>query len=274
MKTADTSLYLKFKIYTGLLILLVTASSLQGILFPEIIYKTSILTESLRPNDFLNIVLGVPLLSVVLFNLTGKKIHTLLQLTGGLLYIFYNYIAYIFLIPFSYASLFYYAIVALCIYTGAGILLTLKNNPVDIHLSGKSYSRAAGIILLLFGTIFTIRAGILIIGHFLGDEPDLSVQTAVAIADILISPLWVLTGILIIMKKLSGYLLSTGVLIQGVFLFAGLLFFFILQNILGYKDFPVADFTAVFLMFLVFTIPAALHGKAIHKAITLKSSEV
>jgi hypothetical protein len=129
---------------------------------------------------------------------------------------------------------------------------------VKARLQGKVFERLSGGVLAGFGLLFFLMAVGKVVSHFNGQGvlpwPEISVQ----IADLLITPDWVVGGVLLWRKQALGYVCGAGLLFQASMLFIGLLVFFVLQPFLTATPFPVADFSVIFGMGLVCFIPFGL----------------
>ncbi|MBN1920005.1 MAG: hypothetical protein JW892_02070 [Anaerolineae bacterium] len=78
------------------------------------------------------------------------------------------------------------------------------------------------------------------------------------IADLLITPLWVISGVALWQRRTLGYVVGTGLLFQASMLFVALLVFFILQPFITDAPFPAEDFVAIFAMGAVCSVPFGL----------------
>jgi len=83
-------------------------------------------------------------------------------------------------------------------------------------------------------------------------------QVALHIADLIITPAWVMGGIWLWRHRALGYVTGAGLLFSASMLFIGLLVFFVLQPFLTATPFPLADFVVIFVMGLVCFIPFVL----------------
>ena len=84
-----------------------TAASLGGLLFPSAIYQTDELLRTFLANDQVNLLVGLPVLLVSLWLARRGNLVGLLSWPGALLYITYNYLAYLFGIPFGGITILY-----------------------------------------------------------------------------------------------------------------------------------------------------------------------
>jgi CHASE2 domain-containing sensor protein len=83
------------------------------------------------------------------------------------------------------------------------------------------------------------------------------------VADLVITPAWIVGGILLWRKQPFGYLSGLGLLFQASMLFIGLLIFFILQPILYSVPFPTSDFIVILVMGMICFIPFGLFVRGV-----------
>jgi hypothetical protein len=83
-------------------------------------------------------------------------------------------------------------------------------------------------------------------------------EVAVNIADFLITPAWIVGGILLWRRRELGYVTGLGLLFQGSMLFIALIVFLLLQPLLTPASFAVADVIVISVMGLVCFIPFVL----------------
>jgi hypothetical protein len=87
----------------------------------------------------------------------------------------------------------------------------------------------------------------------------------VHIADFLITPTWVIGGILLWRRTKLGYAVSLGLFFQASMLFIGLIAFLMLQPLLTGANFRVSDAVVIFIMSLICLIPLVLFLRSIHE---------
>ena len=87
-----------------------------------------------------------------------------------------------------------------------------------------------------------------------------------AVADLLVTPVWVVGGILLWQRRAAGYALGAGLLFQASLLFVGLLVFFLLQPVLLGEPFPAVDFMVIFGMGLLCFIPFGWFARGIQRS--------
>jgi hypothetical protein len=113
-------------------------------------------------------------------------------------------------------------------------------------------------VLAGFGILFFLQSAGRLASSYIGATPLARPDLAVAVADLLVTPAWVVGGVLLWRRQALGYLTAGGLLFQASMLFIGLLVFFILQPFLAAIPFPAADFVVIFIMGLVCFIPFGL----------------
>ena len=240
---------------------LMTAASLGGLLFPSSIYPTDELLRSFLANDLVNLLIGLPVLLASLWLARRGNLVGLLSWPGALLYITYNYLAYLFGIPFGGITLLYLALALLSVWSFVALLRNVDTNSLQMRLTGTIPFRLSGWVLLLFGIAFAFRAiGIL----FQPDVDQIPVtEVGVLVADLAISTLWIVGSILLLRQKSLGYASVLGLLIVGSELFIALILFLLLQPILTDTPFAIFDVIVVFIMGLVCFVPTGLFMRGI-----------
>lgn len=240
---------------SALLALLMTAAAVAGLAAPAVVYPTEALRRAFVANDVVNVLIGLPVLLGAAGLARRGSLFGLLLWPGALLYPLYNSLAYAAAMPFTVPFLVY---VALAVLSTGGLywLMTNLKAPVIQHqLAGAVPVRLAGGVLVGFGGLFLVRAAGQLAGGMLGSPAPAAPEFGVLVADLLITPLWVLGGILLWRRRAWGYAAGLGLLFQGSLLFVGLLIFFLLQPWLARVPFPTADFVVILVMGLIFFIP-------------------
>ncbi len=126
------------------------------------------------------------------------------------------------------------------------------------RLAGATPERIAGSVLTGLSALFFFRAiGILTRG-IAYHTPIARTDSAVDFADLSIIPLWMIGGILLILRKAFGYVAGIGLLFQASMLFIALAVFLPLQSLLVGAPFRLADAVAILLMGTVCFVPLVL----------------
>jgi hypothetical protein len=240
--------------------------SLFGLLFPESIYKTEVLIQSYFTNDIVNLILGLPILLGSMWLTNRGKLVGLLFWPGALLYIIYNYIAVVFGRPFDIFTFAYLALILISAYSIYDLIRKIDSNSVKQQLAGAVAEKLAGWFLLIFGILFLLRAATILVGARLNQAVLPLTEIGVSIADIVISILWIIGGIMLIRIKPLGYIAGLGLLFAASMLFVGLIIILIIQPVLTTAPFSPIDIIVVALMGLILSIPFFLFLRGTIKA--------
>lgn len=245
-----------------LIAVLMSAASVAGLLFPGFIYPTQALRQMFMANDLVNLLLGLPILIGSMALSKRGKLIGLLFWPGALLYILYNTLAYAVAQPFTWQSGFYLVLILLCVVSVYRLVAGLNRQSIQHELRGKVAERLAAVVLVVFGLLFFgMQAGVIL--QALGEKGQFSAETAVAVADLITAPLWVIGGFLLWRRHPLGYASGLGLLFQGSMLFIGLLVFFLLQPVLAGVPFPLEDFVVILVMGMIFFIPFGLFVRGV-----------
>ena len=242
---------------------LMAAVSLGGLLFPSIFYPTDELFQSFIANDVVNLIIGLPILMGSMWLARHGKLVGLLCWPGALLYLLYNYIAYMVGIPFSALTFPYLMLILLSIYGIFDLLNGIDKKAVQAQLSGSVPARTGGGVLIVFGVLFVFRAISMIITTSTHQTMLPNSETGVLIADIVLSIFFIAGGGLLFRRSSLGYVSGLGFLFVASMLFIGLIVVLLLQPLLTGAPFVLVDVIVVFLMGLVCFVP---FGLFVHKA--------
>jgi len=242
---------------------LMAAASVAGIMFRTIIYPTDELLRTFVSNDVVNLAIGLPnLLGSIWLAWRGRLIG-LLCWPGALLFVLYNYIAYVIALPFSVAFIMHLAMVILSAITLVALIASIDGKAVQKSLAGIVPERAAGGVLTALGILFFLRAiGVmanLLVGGAVFAKADLAVNTA----DLLVSPAWVVGGVLLWRRRELGYVIGLGLLLGISMLFIALVIFLLLQPFLTAAPFALADAVVISAMSLICFIPLFLFARGV-----------
>lgn len=235
---------------------LVAVLSLAGLLFQTTIYPTDALRRSFVPNDLVNLIIGLPVLLGSLALAWRGRLAGLLFWPGALLFVAYNAIAYTTSLPIGLLAGINAALAILSVFILARLLTSLDAAQIRQRLQTAVPARFAAGVLIGFGVLFFLRQ-VASLGSLSGAE------FGTAVADLLITPIWMIGGILLWRRQAFGYVLGTGLLFQTSMLFIGLLGFFVLQPMLAATPFRAADFTVILVMGLVCFVPLGLFVRAL-----------
>jgi len=240
-------------------VLLLAAVSLAGLITPSAIYRTPELRETYLTNDLINLVLGLPILFGSMWLGRRGKLVGLLCWPGALLYILYNYLAYLFGMPLSWLTSVYLVLVLLSTYSFFDILRSIDHTSMQRRISGVVPVKTSGWFLIVFGVLFIFRA----IGMIsqAGNLPSYEIGTL--IADVVISVLWVACGILLLQRKPFGYVSGLGLLFVASELFIALILFLFLQPVLVSSPIAWTDVVVVSIMGVVCSVPTWLFARGV-----------
>jgi hypothetical protein len=240
------------------IILLMAGLSMGGLLYQSGLYPTSEMRQSFVANDVVNLFIGLPILVGSIWLTRRGDLVGLLFWPGALLYVLYNYIAYVFGIPLSLISWLYLALVGLSAYTIYELLKSVDEHFVQQRLSGVVPVRISGWVLVIFGVAFFFRAiGMIAQAGLDGTRLPVS-EIGVLIADLVLSMLMILGGAWLLRRMPLGYVSGLGLLFAASMLFIGLIVFLLLQPLLTAAPFSLVDVIVVFMMGLICFIPFVL----------------
>jgi hypothetical protein len=250
-------------LFSLIIALLMAIASVAGLLYRDLIYPTDELVRSFVPNDVVNLFIGLPILLVSMGLARRGRLVGLLCWPGALFFVLYNYLVYIFAMPLNWAFLLHLILVALSVYTLLSLVAGIDGKAVRGRLAGAVPERLAGGVLAGLGFLFLVR----VIGVFTGAMSDQALipetERALNISDFLISPAWIIGGILLWRRKELGYVIGLGLLFQASMLFIALIVFLLLQPILTNAPFALVDVIVIFIMGLVCFIPFALFMRGV-----------
>jgi len=237
--------------------ILMTAASVTGLLYRAVVYPTDDLLQSLLPSDVVNLFIGLPILLVSMWLTRRGKLIGLLFWPGALFFVLYSYAVYIFAMPLNAAFLFHLTLVMLSAYTLIGLVASIDRERVRQRLTGSVPERLAGGILAGFGILFFLRVIGVMVRALTRQAPMAETEFALNTSDYLITPAWVVCGVLLWRRKGFGYVAGLGLLFQASMLFIGLIVSLVLQPFLTPAPFAPVDVVVVFIMGLISFIPLA-----------------
>ncbi len=250
---------LKLAYAFSLAIAVITAAvSAAGLISPGAVYPTDEFRRAFIPNDVVSLVIALPILLGSMALAARGRLTGLLLWPGGLLFIFYNYLIYLFCMPLSAIYLGYLALVFASGYAIIGLLSAIDRNAVRERLAGEVHERLCGGILAGLAGLFLLRAAGIVIDAIVNRTPIAATILAVNLSDLVVSPVWVTGGILLWRRKPLGYAGGLGFLFSLSMLFIGLIAVMILQPFMTATPFDAAGVLVIAVMGLVCFIPFAL----------------
>ncbi|MFW6168401.1 MAG: hypothetical protein ACOC8J_19710 [Ralstonia sp.] len=245
--------------------LLMSGASVAGLVAPAVLYHTEAVRRSFLANDMVNLLVGLPLLLAAWALTRRGELLGLLFWPGALFYATYTYIAYAAALPLTWQFVLYLVLVGLSAWAILRLLHTIDGVAVQERLAGAVPARLAGGVLVGLGGLFFFRAGAAIVGALVGGTPVPPAELAVLVADLLITPLWVIGGVALWRREVLGYVAGAGLLFQASMLFVALLVFFILQPFIAGVPFPTEDFMVILAVGSVCFVPFGLFARGIVK---------
>ena len=243
--------------------ILMTAASLGGLLFSSRLYPTDELRQAYLANDLVNLLVGLPILLGCTWLARRGKLLGLLCWPGALLYTTYNYIAYIFGIPFGLLTLVFVALVLLSAYPAFALLRSIDQDALKSQLGGAIAEKFSGGMLAFFGVAFLFLAIGVITGAGADQSPISMTEVGVAIADMTLSLLLLGGGMSLFLRKPLGYASGMGLLFAASTLFIGVILVVLFQPLLTDAPFVLEDVIVLSGMALVCFIPTGLFMRGI-----------
>ena len=238
-------------------------ASVAGLLYQATIYPSEELLQSFLPNDVVNLFIGLPiLLGSMWLTWRGKLIGPLFW-PGAIFFVLYNYLVYVFAIPLNAAFLLHLTLVTLSVYTLIGLVASIDGKVVQQQLTGAVPERLAGGVLAGLGLLFFLRVIGAIVIALTNQTPIAETELALHTVDFMITPAWVICGVLLWRRKAFGYVTGLGLLFQASMLFIGLIIFLLLQPFFTTAPFAPVDVVVVFLLGLICFIPFALFVRGV-----------
>ena len=243
--------------------ILMTGVSVAGLLYRNVLYPTDDLLRSFLPNDAVNLIIGLPILLFSMWLTRAGRLIGLLFWPGALFFVLYSYIIYIFAVPLNTAFLLHLTLVTLSTYTLVGLVAIIDREKVKHTLTGYVSERIAGAILAGFGLLFLLRVIVVMVRAIANGVPLTETELALHTSDYLISPAWIICGLILWQRKAFGYVTGLGMLFQASMLFIGLIVSLVLQPFLTAAKFSPVDVAVVFVMGLVCFVPLALFVRGV-----------
>jgi hypothetical protein len=242
---------------------LMAVASVAGLLYPDQLYPADALRESFVPTDATNLLIGLPFLIGSLAFARRGHLLSLLFWPGALLYVLYNYIVYAFALPLNAGLMLALVLLVLSVYTVIGLVASIDGRAVQDRLAGAVPERLAGGVLAGLGLLFFLRVAGLLLQALAGGTPLAEAELAAMVADLMLTPAWVIGGIALWRRQALGYVSAAGLLFQASMLFVGLVFFLLLQPLLTDAPFLLTDVVVVLILGLISFVPFALFVRGV-----------
>jgi hypothetical protein len=245
-------------VLSSLVAALMAAVSLGGLLYPKAIYASDELLGSYLANDVANLFIGLPILLVATWRSRRGKLAGLLLWPGALLYVLYNYTAYLLGVPPGLITSAYLLLVLVSLYLLWVLLKNIRGHAVGEQLAESVPVKSAGWVLAVFGGLFLLRA-IAVIAQASTSQTNLpSNEIGTLVADLVLSPLWIAGGVSLLRRKPFGYASGLGLLFAACTLFVGLIVWLLLGPVITGAPLALFDVLVVTLMGMICFIPFGL----------------
>jgi hypothetical protein len=241
----------------------ITIATVAGLLYQTVIYPTDELLQAFLPNDVTILFIGLPMLLGSMWLAWRGKLIGLLFWPGALFFVVYSYLVYIFAMPFNLAYPFHLALVMLSVYALIVLLACIDAKEIKHRLTGAVPERLAGGILAGLGLLFFVRIIAVMVNALIGEAPLTEAELALNATDFLISPAWVICGILLWRRNAFGYVAGLGLLFQASMLFIGLIIIVLLLPFITNAPFALVDVVVILIMGLVCFIPFGLFARGV-----------
>ncbi len=241
-----------------LILILITSLSLMGLAAPREMYPVENALENFQINDLLNLLLGVPLLLVPILVSRNHKSFGFLIWTGGLLYNFYNYLAYCFSLPLGLNTLMYILLLGLMALNAYQVLRIQDLMQIFQKVRNRVPARFGGWFLSIFGIIFFGRSAAFFWESMAGSTSLPLVEIGVLVADAFLSLVLISGGVLLIRHKPLGYVAGPGLMLAVSALFLGVIVLVLLQPFFTGTLLDLEALLTLLVMSLIFWIPAWL----------------
>jgi len=252
-----------YKVLSLIIAALMVAACLVGMFLQDMAYPTQELLDSFLPTDVAVLFIGVPMMLASLWLVHRGRLVGLLLWPGALVFVLYNYLTYVLAMPLNIAFLLHLALFLLSVYTLPGLLTAIDHQAVLDILADAVPARLSGGIVAVMGLLFFLRAFIGLIASVAGSTSMPGTEIALNATDALISPAWVVCGVMLWRRKPFGTVCGLGILFQASMLFIGLIILLFLQPTLTGAPLAVTDIVVVFVMGLISFIPFGLYIRGV-----------
>lgn len=254
-----------FYIISLVIVILMIAASIAGLFLPDRFYPTDDLVLAFYPNDVINLFIGLPILLISMWLTRRGNLSGLLLWPGALFFVVYNYLIYILAMPLNWLYLADLLLVVLSIYTTIALTASIDSSEVQMKLSGKVFEAVGGGILAGLGMLFALRVIGVLIPLITSQTPIPNTELALNTADFIMTPAWIIGGVMLWRRQPLGYVAGLGLLFQASMLFIGLILVLILQPFLVGSPFLLTDTLIVAVMSLIGVVPFGLFLRGIIK---------
>jgi len=228
-----------------------------GLMHPTSIYSTKEILRDSLPADLVNL-LGMPLLLASIWLARHGRLVGLLLWPGALFYLLYHDIVFLFARPLSALFLLHLVLATINLYVLASLVFSVDGMAVRQRLAGRVPEKVGAGVLVGLGVLFFAWAAAVMVIALVKRNPIDASELALRITDALMSPSWIIGGVLLWRREALGYVVGLGLLFQASMLFIGLITLFLLQPLISGNLFRPRDVLVVFAMGLICFVPFVL----------------
>ena len=223
---------------TIFLVILFLVLAVIGIIFHARLYPEGDLSATFLANDIVNLLLGLPMLSISIIQSRRQKLVGLLCYPGALFYMIYVYATYLLGLPFNVLSIPYLLLISLSIY----------------------------ILLLVIALLILMYQCYSIILSLIQNTGQDQLKIAQWIVDSIIqTPPALIISISMVRQKALGHVPGMSLLFLLSALFVGLIPFMIIKGILTGAQINGLDILIVSLSSLIGVVPLILYERGLRR---------
>jgi hypothetical protein len=237
----------------SVLVLLYSVLSLAA---GEWVYPDPFLSETFRPNDAVNLIIGIPALFLGLQ--WRRHLAGFLLWTAALLFYTYNSLVALMSFPAGWQMLLHLLIVLVSAGIAIRLLARTDNAAIFQRLEAKVAEVWTGGALTLFGLAFAGRAVASLFFSGTDAQSTPQTETALLITDTLFGLAWAAAGIALAFRRTISYAIAGAGLIQAALLFVALNVFLIIEPAFVTSPRMAEDLVATLVMTLLFAVPVGI----------------
>ena len=223
-------------------------ASVTGLLFANKIYPTDNLLQSFLTNDAVNLIFGLPILLGSLWLARRGQLVGLFFWPGALLYVFYNYTAYVFGMPLGWITFLNAALVLLSAFAVFEILRNIDHPAVKAQLAEVVPVKFSSWVLIGYGVMFIGIAANLMVNASMNQVALPISDIGLVIADSILSMLLIVGGVLWLRRLPVGVAGGAGLLFAATALFIRVILVLVLRPFLTDALFDITEIIVLFVM--------------------------
>jgi len=170
-------------------------------------YPTKEMLRSSLPTDLVNL-LGMPVLLISIWSARNGRLVGLLLWPGVLLYLLYHDIVFLFARTFGVLFLLHLVSAAINFYAMASLVLSMDGIAVQQRLAGRVAEKVGSGVLVGLGVLFFAWAITVMVTALVTRTPIDVSELAVRSTDALLSPSWIIGGLLLWRREALGYVVG------------------------------------------------------------------